>query len=164
MADNVQTFINMAYLQKTYSVLECPIAEKEKVHIQPEPGKKLLLLDMDETLLHAATLNDIYDAKIYGPHAKPTFFTSFKDRDSLIEIGIFLRPCLQELIQRVSPYFTLCVFTASERLYADAILDQIDPDRKIFKHRIYRSKCLKAFLPIIDPNSPRNSNPITDFQ
>jgi hypothetical protein len=37
--------------------------------------KKLLLLDMDETLLHAATLEDIYQHQIYGEGAEPTFVT-----------------------------------------------------------------------------------------
>ena len=94
MADNVHTFINMAHLQKAFNVLENPLDDREKVHVEVEPGKRLLLLDMDETLLHAATLNDIFEQEIYGPNAQPTFFTSFRDKESLIEIGVFLRPCL----------------------------------------------------------------------
>lgn len=145
MAENVQTFKNMAYLQNQYRSVS--ISESEKIHIEVEPGKRLLLLDMDETLLHAATVNDIFEQQIYGPNAKPSFYTSFRDQENLIEIGVFLRPCLQELIQRVSPHFTMAVFTASERLYADTILDQIDPHQVIFKKRIYRTKCLKTVLP-----------------
>lgn len=57
----------MAYLQKTFD--DCSFDERDKVHIEVEPGKKLLLLDMDETLLHAATLNDIFEQEIYGPNA-----------------------------------------------------------------------------------------------
>ena len=74
--------------------MELNIDNCEKIHIEVEPGKKLLLLDMDETLLHAATLNDIFDQQMYGSEAKPTFYTSFMDQDNLIEIGVFLRPCL----------------------------------------------------------------------
>ena len=59
--------------------MELNIAEQDKIHIEVEQGKKLLLLDMDETLLHAATLNDIFDQQMYGSNAKPTFFTSFMD-------------------------------------------------------------------------------------
>ena len=79
MDDNVQTFINMALLQGKFEGMELNIAEQDKIHIKVEHGKKLLLLDMDETLLHAATLNDIFDQQMYGPNAKPTFFTSFMD-------------------------------------------------------------------------------------
>lgn len=61
MDDNVQTFINMALLQKKFKGMELNIGIEDKIHLEVEPGKKLLLLDMDETLLHAATLNDIFD-------------------------------------------------------------------------------------------------------
>ena len=94
---------------------------------QAVSGRKLLLLDMDETLLHAATLQDIYIAKVYGDGAQPSFVTSFRDADTLIEIGVFLRPYLMEMLRRLQPHFDMCVYTASERVYANAILDRIDP-------------------------------------
>jgi CTD small phosphatase-like protein 2 len=34
------------------------------------------------------------------------------------------------------------VFTAGEQEYADAILDQIDPDRAIIQTRLYRQHCV----------------------
>ena len=36
------------------------------------------------------------------------------------------------------------MFTAGEKDYADAILDFIDEDRTIIKHRLYRNHCIKA--------------------
>lgn len=87
---------------------------------------------MDETLLHAATLQDIYISKIYGEEAKPTFVTSFRDADTLIEIGVFLRPYLMEMLRRLQPHFDICIYTASERIYANAILDWIDPFGQFF--------------------------------
>jgi TFIIF-interacting CTD phosphatase-like protein len=33
------------------------------------------------------------------------------------------------------------VFTASQQEYADAILDELDPDQEIFQHRLYRHHC-----------------------
>jgi TFIIF-interacting CTD phosphatase-like protein len=115
IADNVQTFLNMAQLQQTYAVhtvlnnmkkrlkLRRSMIEMEDMRliskqvIKRKP-KKLLLLDMDETLLHAATLSDIYDAKLYGQDAEPSFCTQFYDRDQRIEIGVFLRPFLLEMV------------------------------------------------------------------
>lgn len=64
-------------------------------------GRKLLLLDMDETLLHAATLQDIYVAKVYGENAQPSFVTSFRDSETIIEIGVFLRPYLMDMLRRL---------------------------------------------------------------
>ena len=149
MSDNVQSFINMGILQAKYNTggrvsFEVPpkIVMKNGVS-----KKKLLLLDMDETMLHAATLNDIYVQEVYGKEAEPSFITSFIDHDQTIDIGVFLRPFLFDLLAKVSPFFDICVFTASEKVYADAILNQVDPLRKLFTERIYREHCLKAALP-----------------
>jgi CTD small phosphatase-like protein 2 len=101
---------------------------------------------MDETLLHAATLSDIYHQKLYGSDAEPSFCTQFVDRDQRVEIGVFLRPFLLEMVYQVQPFYQLVIFTASEQLYADSILDRIDPCYELFSKRLYRESCLKAFL------------------
>lgn len=33
------------------------------------------------------------------------------------------------------------VFTASESCYADAVLDYLDPENRLFQHRLYREHC-----------------------
>ena len=151
----------MAYLQQTYLQYDAfpddPHHYTEKVRIQLEPGKRLLLLDMDETLVHAATTVDIEINQLYGPDAQPDFYTSFEDQDNVIQIGVFKRPYLEELLRRAQPYFQICVHTASEQMYADSILDVLDPDRTIFYKRIYRNQCLKAIIP-----SPAN-HPMQDL-
>ena len=78
--ENVQNFINMAYLQKSY--LHKDISQTsslEPVSVDLQPHERLLLLDMDETLIHAATTIDIEENKIYGQNAKPDFYTHFID-------------------------------------------------------------------------------------
>jgi CTD small phosphatase-like protein 2 len=37
--------------------------------------------------------------------------------------------------------FEIIVFTASQQEYADAILDELDPEKEIFQHRLYRHHC-----------------------
>lgn len=46
---------------------------------------------------------------------------------------------MQYLAQR----FEICVWTAGKQDYADAILNFIDHDREIIKHRLYRQHCLQ---------------------
>ena len=53
---------------------------------------------MDETLVHAATVVDIKINQLYGPDARPDFYTSFEDQDNHIQIGVFKRPYLEELL------------------------------------------------------------------
>lgn len=142
MQENIQTFISMGLLQIQSDFQ--PLTSKKAAF--KDSSKKLLLLDMDETLLHAATLEDIYNNKVYGENAVPSFTTTFVDNNLVIKIGVFLRPYLQEMLQRLLPLFDLCVYTASERVYADAIINKIDPHNKFFVKRLYRDKCTKAML------------------
>lgn len=98
---------------------------------------------MDETLLHAATVEDIFQTQIYGD-VVPSFTTEFTDNDIQIHIGVFLRPYLIEMLRRLSPHFDICVYTASEKVYANAILDKVDPKGQYLFRRIYRDKCTRA--------------------
>jgi len=38
----------------------------------------------------------------------------------------------------------VCVFTASNKEYADTILDYIDPTGTLIQHRFYRESCIKT--------------------
>ena len=51
-----------------------------------------------------------------------------------------------EMLKKLSQLFDICIYTASEKAYANSILDKIDPKHKYFKHRLYRDKCTKAVL------------------
>lgn len=39
--------------------------------------------------------------------------------------------------------YNIILFTASEKDYADAVLDVIDPQNKYFAYRMYRYDCIK---------------------
>ena len=97
MADNVQSFINMGILQMKYCN-QVFVAKGDqmppKILMKKNPLKKLLLLDMDETLLHAATLNDIYVQELYGKEAEPSFITNLASEDRCHLNGLELKMIL----------------------------------------------------------------------
>lgn len=99
--------------------------------------KKILLLDLDETLVHADFEGEFpsssYDANI-----------TFRGNDEQITVGIFIRNCLNEFLQEVSKEFEIGVFTASKKEYADSVLNYLDPQNIYFKFRLYRNNCINV--------------------
>jgi len=47
------------------------------------------------------------------------------------------------MLTLVNRHFEVAVFTASQKLYADVILDYIDPTGELIQHRLYRDSCIK---------------------
>ena len=97
--------------------------------------KKVLLLDLDETLIHSdfnrECPSESYDAQI-----------SFKDDEEEFSVGIFIRKGLAQFLKEISKYFIVGIFTASVKPYADAVINHIDPNKEYIKFRLYRNNCI----------------------
>ena len=95
---------------------------------------RCVIFDMDETLVAAKFEGSIPDG----------FEATFKfDYKGGSEIQVRLRPYVQDVLEKLSSIYEILVFTAGEQEYADSILDYIDPNKTIFKKRLYRSDCIK---------------------
>ena len=109
---------------------------KSKIVKMPKTNsrKKTLILDLDETLIHA-DLDFLYSSH------DTVLNISFEDESNLL-IPIILRPYVKEFLEYASEKFELVCFTAGCKYYADAILDFIEKDKKYFSLRLYRDSCL----------------------
>merc|ERR1712232_939949 len=94
-------------------------------------GRRTLALDLDETLVHCVP------SALEG--APPPALELF------IEISvppmhahIYIRPFAEIFLQNMAQVFEIVIFTASAPIYADQVLDFLDPDRSIISHRLYR--------------------------
>lgn len=91
-----------------------------------------LVLDLDETLVHC-TVEPTPNADMIFP----VVFNGVEYR-----VHVRTRPYLSQFLEMVSSKFEVIVFTASQQVYADELLDRIDPGRKHIKHRMFRESCL----------------------
>jgi len=91
-----------------------------------------LVLDLDETLVHC-TVEPVANADM-------TFPVEFNGTE--YQVHVRCRPFLREFLEAVSQKFEVVIFTASQRVYADKLLDKIDPLGKFIRHRMFRDSCL----------------------
>lgn len=94
-------------------------------------SRKLLVLDLDETLIHSSSraMNSM----------------SCHTVEVLIDTHICLyyvykRPNLDHFLKHVSQWFDLIIFTASLPEYADPVIDWIDSNN-VIRSRYFRSSC-----------------------
>ena len=130
-------------------------------------NKKILVLDLDETLIHADFNEEFENNENIKYDAKLSFYSdeynsnTVKDDDNesmitdddskdysnekiLNTVGIFLRPGVKQFLEEVSKYFEVGIFTASVPEYADAAINYLDPDKKYIKFRLYRNNCINV--------------------
>ena len=74
------------------------------------------------------------------PDADFTFPVSFNAKEHTVYVR--QRPYLHEFLQSVSKMFRIVIFTASQSIYAEQLLDNLDPDKSIISQRIYRESCV----------------------
>ncbi|XP_035508621.1 CTD small phosphatase-like protein 2-A [Morone saxatilis] len=90
-----------------------------------------LVVDLEETLMFSS-LNVIDEAEY-------TFYTAFQDNQ--YKVYMILRPHVREFLESMSKIYELFVYTCAKKEYAEKILNILDPQRKLFRHRLYQDDC-----------------------
>ena len=103
----------------------------------PLQHRPLLLLDLDETLVHAST------HRPHGPNGRfdVQFDVDMGANQPPVPVWVAIRPFAREFLFDVSSYFEVAVFTASIKNYADKVVEALDPQGRFVHHRLYRDHC-----------------------
>lgn len=110
------------------------VAIEGKICLPPpiSPHKMSLILDLDETLVHCTV----------DPIPNPDFVFPVTFNDISYEVYVRKRPYVDYFLQTVAKEFEVVIFTASQKVYADKLLDLLDPSLKMIKSRLFRESCL----------------------
>ncbi|KAK2197871.1 bifunctional BRCT domain superfamily/FCP1 homology domain/HAD superfamily/CTD phosphatase Fcp1/HAD-like superfamily/BRCT domain [Babesia duncani] len=104
-------------------------------------GKLVLLLDLDNTLLHAASqarldMLDITPCHFMDEMQDPELYKFTLANFANMTYYMKLRPGIREFLQVLSLYYEMSIYTNATREYADVVISILDPDRSIFMDRI----------------------------
>ena len=99
-------------------------------------SRPLLVLDLDETLVHTHLSPDHCE--------NPTYEFTGEFMSSQYHIYTSTRPYLNNFLETMSKLYDIVIFTASQKVYADTILDTIDPSGRLFKKRYYQEHWIKS--------------------
>ncbi|MCJ1404322.1 hypothetical protein MMC11_007547 [Xylographa trunciseda] len=99
--------------------------------IKPEfRGKKCLVLDLDETLVHSS-FKILHQADFTIP---------VEIEGQYHNVYVIKRPGVDQFMKRVGELYEVVVFTASVSKYGDPLLDQLDIHH-VVHHRLFRESC-----------------------
>ena len=92
----------------------------------PDDGRKTLVLDMDETLVHCSS---------FPPHPSVKYFVLQNNE------YLYTRPGLEDFLTYAQANFEVFIYTFAERDYAEEVLNKIAPNIDE-DHRLYRDSCI----------------------
>lgn len=99
--------------------------------VQPHlKGRKCLVLDLDETLVHSSF-------KILN---QADFTIPVEIEGQFHNVYVIKRPGVDQFMKRVGELYEVVVFTASVSKYGDPLLDQLDV-HNVVHHRLFRESC-----------------------
>ncbi|XP_049778892.1 CTD nuclear envelope phosphatase 1 homolog isoform X2 [Schistocerca cancellata] len=101
--------------------------------------RKVLVLDLDETLIHSH--HDGVVRQTVKPGTPPDFVLKVTIDRHPVRFFVHKRPHVDFFLDIVSQWYELVVFTASMEIYGAAVADKLDNNRGILQRRFYRQHC-----------------------
>ncbi|XP_027691572.1 CTD small phosphatase-like protein isoform X2 [Vombatus ursinus] len=97
----------------------------------PDYGKKCMVIDLDETLVHSS----------FKPISNADFIVPVEIDGTIHQVYVLKRPHVDEFLQRMGQLFECVLFTASLAKYADPVADLLDR-WGVFRARLFRESCV----------------------
>uniref|UniRef100_A0A8C5SZZ2 RNA polymerase II subunit A C-terminal domain phosphatase n=1 Tax=Malurus cyaneus samueli TaxID=2593467 RepID=A0A8C5SZZ2_9PASS len=134
-----------ATVSMVHSVPELKVSSEQAEQLGREDQQRLhrnrklvLMVDLDQTLIHTT------EQHCQQMSNKGIFHFQLGRGEPMLHTR--LRPHCKEFLEKIAKLYELHVFTFGSRLYAHTIAGFLDPEKKLFSHRILsRDECIDPF-------------------
>lgn len=101
-------------------------------------GKLTVCLEIDDIFLNTF-YPDGDEGYLGQPKSDYDFIIDMNEYNT--SVNIYMRPNFEELFEYLKNETEAIIYSRAQQTYVDAILDRLDPDREVFKYRIYQDSC-----------------------
>ncbi|XP_016074167.1 PREDICTED: RNA polymerase II subunit A C-terminal domain phosphatase isoform X2 [Miniopterus natalensis] len=137
--------LSTATVSMVHSVPELMVSSEQAEKLGREDQQRLhrnrklvLMVDLDQTLIHTT------EQQCQQMSNKGILHFQLGRGEPMLHTR--LRPHCREFLEKVARLYELHVFTFGSRLYAHTIAGFLDPEKKLFSHRILsRDECIDPF-------------------
>ncbi|XP_044941207.1 RNA polymerase II subunit A C-terminal domain phosphatase isoform X2 [Mustela putorius furo] len=140
-----QVPLSTATVSMVHSVPELMVSSEQAAKLAREDQERLhrnrklvLMVDLDQTLIHTT------EQHCQQMSNKGIFHFQLGRGEPMLHTRV--RPHCREFLEKIARLYELHVFTFGSRLYAHTIAGFLDPEKKLFSHRILsRDECIDPF-------------------
>ncbi|XP_054841578.1 RNA polymerase II subunit A C-terminal domain phosphatase [Eublepharis macularius] len=137
--------VSTATVSMVHSVPELMVSSEQAEQLGREDQERLrrnrklvLMVDLDQTLIHTT------EQHCQQMSNKGIFHFQLGRGEPMLHTR--LRPHCKEFLEKIAKLYELHVFTFGSRLYAHTIAGFLDPEKKLFSHRILsRDECIDPY-------------------
>lgn len=102
-------------------------------------GRKTLFIEIDDLLIHTYIPDENVGYITNAASQDPTR-TLFLE-EAKLNVLYYERDYLYEFLEYIDQNFEPILFTTSQKLYADFVIKQFDPEDRLFRYKLYQNSC-----------------------
>ena len=93
--------------------------------------KKLLILELDETLIHTSF--------VQVPNCDYDYHFNINFLERSVTVFVYKRPYVNEFLYQMSKYYNIIIYSSNIPEYSNPLIDKLDEEKVIYK-RVYKDK------------------------
>ena len=141
-AEEIESFKSLENLEDLITKAKQEAIAANPILLPPkftqDEGKLTVCVELDDIFLFAYQ-PDEYEGYMFRPTKREDYFVDLPEYDT--DIHLYKRDHCDEFFDYIANECEGVIYSTGSKVYVDKVMDVIDPDRTIFKHRLYQESC-----------------------